>query len=160
MHPLVVVAALFTASSLPKSASIVPPQSGPAWAMGNVRVEFADHHAELWTREGRAMMPAVSSTGLVGWAVVTMDNELGMHLDNELRVCWPDGHHRDFPVEMPFIEKWKFSPDGSTVILQFRGTHGPENFAQYEVTTGIELHEALGMVNDEVPDWAKSLGKD
>ncbi len=106
------------------------------------------------------MMPAVSSTGLVGWTVVTTDNELGMHLDNELRVCWPDGHYRDFAVDSPFIEKWAFSPDGSRVILCFRGTHGPENYAEYEVVTGKLLHEAGGKADEEVPSWAQSVGAD
>ena len=157
---MIVIAALVAASSLPKSASIVPPDPRPGvLVMGNVRVVFADHHAEFWTREGLAMLPAVSSTGLVGWTVVTMEDELGMRFDNELRVCWPDGHHRDFQVEMPFIEKWAFSPDGSKVILRFRGTHGPENFAEYEVATGTKLHEADSVMNDEVPVWARALGK-
>ena len=160
MLPVLVIAALFATSPLPKSASIIPSddQFG-IYAMGDVRVVFSDHHTELWTREGRAMLPAVSSTGLVGWTVVMTDNNLGMHQNDQLRVCWPDGHYRDFPVDMPFIEKWAFSPDGSKVILRFRGTHGPENFAEYEVATGIKLHEADGVMNDEVPVWARVLGK-
>jgi hypothetical protein len=157
MHPMIVVAALVAASSLPKSASIVPPQPGAAWAVGNVRVVFADHHAEFWTRQGHAIQPGVSSMGLVGWVVAKSDDKHRIHRANVLRVCWPDGHHRDFEANMAFIERWMFSPDGSTVILRFRGTHGPENFAEYDVATGKLLREADDQMNDDAPDWALAV---
>jgi hypothetical protein len=143
---------------LPKRAVIVDGDSNDKiWSMGNVKVTFSDGHSEFWTRQGNAMLPRVSERGLVGWTVVTADNNLGMHLDNLLRVCSPDGHHHDFTVNMPFIEKWSFSRKGTAVVLQFRGTHGPENFAEYSILRGTLLEQANDVMNDVVPSWAQAL---
>ena len=143
---------------LPKRAEIVDGDSkDEAWSMGNVKVTFSDGHSEFWTRQGNAMLPRVSERGLVGWTVVTADNNLGMHLDNLLRVCSPDGHRHDFAVYMPFIEKWRFSRKGAAVVLQFRGTHGPENFAEYSISSGKLLEQANDVMNGVVPSWAREL---
>jgi hypothetical protein len=150
--------ALFLAATpvLPREATIIDsPTPGAPFARGNVLVTFSDGHREKWTRNGHALLPAVSTRGEVGWVRET--TESGYRVLRTLRVCGPDGHHRDIVVDMPVIERWMFSPDGSTVILRFRGRHGPENFAEYDVATGKLLREADGQVNDDAPDWAVAI---
>jgi hypothetical protein len=144
-------------SSLPQSAFIVdndPSRKG--LVIGNVEVLFKDGHKEKWTRNGGALMPDVSPNGFIGWARVTGKNSYGESVDNKLRVCRPDGRYFDLLPGLPFIEEWKFSTDGATVIIKSRGRHGPALYEEFDVESGQSLtHAGGGARGDALPEWAR-----
>ena len=158
---IAVLSSLLIASvALPKSASIIDVPSerrDSGISIGNVKVLFTGGHTEMWTKLGRAEIPKVAKSGLVGWITFTERNDLGWAVTNTLRVCWPpDGNHKDFTTEaFPFIENWDFADNETTVIIKSRGSHGPAEFLKYRLADGKVLGEAYGGPGHELPAWAK-----
>jgi hypothetical protein len=164
MQALLAALLLGAATVLPKSAVIVPVAGAGALgsdAVGNVKVTFTDGHTEMWTKQGRALMAQVSSTGLVGWATFTTRYET-LPIDDTLRICWPDEHDHDFKAgtadgHFPFINDWNFTPDGTHVIIKSRAMHGPAYYLLYDTASGKMLDHAGGdgTTGRDLPWWAQ-----
>ena len=122
---------------------------------GNVRVLFNDGHAEMWTKEGKCLMPQISPIyHLVGWVRFSVRNARGWPLDGTVRICWPDGHHKDFGGNiLPFIEQWHFALDDSAIIVKSRGPHGPAGYYEYDLHTGKVMDQAYGLSGSALPPW-------
>src|SRR5438067_1719873 len=107
---LIIGVTAFAASPLakPQDVSIVDvPAERRDYAthIGNIKVWFTDGHTEMWTEDGRCLIPHTSSAGYVGWTRYTSRNSYGEPFNNLLRVRFPDGTHHDFRVGV-FIEDW------------------------------------------------------
>src|ERR1700761_6912671 len=103
-----------TSAALPKDAVIVDAigsVNGEGEPIGNVKVVFTDGHSEMWTKRGECMFPRVSRTGQVGWMRVSTRDEHNIPDYSTIRVCWPDGHYKDygFDAGAPYLEDWNFS---------------------------------------------------
>ena len=145
------------AAALPKSASVVDknPSSLGGYPIGNIRVIFTDGHSEKWTKLGRALLPGVSSTGLVGWAAFKIRNDRGWPVDDTLRICWPDGRHEDFASGCPFIEAWNFAGNDAAVVIKSRGSHGSADYDEYDLASGKLIGHAHGLFGKNLPIWAQ-----
>ncbi len=147
-----------TSIVLPKSATIVDSKEAfGSLPIGNVKVTFTDGHTEMWTKLGKALLPKLAKSGLIGWARYESKNDRGWPVPDTLRICWPaDGHHKDFKIiEFPFIEEWDFADSDSAVIIKSRCAHGPAHFYKYDLATEKLLGEAKGTYDSVLPDWAK-----
>jgi hypothetical protein len=154
--PLAVL--LMGSTVLPKSAAIVDKRPmDPREPTGNVKVTFTDGHSEKWTTLGKAMMPRVSSSGLVGWTPFHARNFRGYPMNDTVRICWPDGKHRDFAADFtyPFIEAWDFTNHDATVVIKSRGLHGPADYDEYDLASGKLIGHAHGDFGKDLPDWAR-----
>jgi hypothetical protein len=156
---LAIFALTAATTSLPQSAVIIPvpaEQGDMSFPIGNVKVTFTDGHTEMWTKQGRAAFPQVSSAGIVGFALFTKlippDPDF-----NDLRLVWPDEHHKDYASkpDRPIIEQWGFADNEATIVLQTRGTHGPAEFLKYNIATGKLIAQADVGVDSPLPDWAQ-----
>ncbi len=142
-------------SILPVSAKIVDrAHEDDVITFGNVLVTFNDGHREKWTKTGHALIPRVSSNGLVGWASFKTMAYKGRPIDDTLRICWPDGHHRDIESGI-YIEAWSFSDRDRSVVIKSRGPHGPAEYRKFDTTTGAILGSARGQVGRDLPLWAQ-----
>ena len=163
---LLIAAAVCAASSpspVPRSASVVPvlsEQRDYGIPIGNIKVQFSDGHSELWTKDGRSLLPHVSRSGVVGWSRFVSRNVYGEPFNNLLRIHPPDRPSREFQVGR-FIEDWGFSDDGVSVSIKCRGRHGPSYLYQYEIGTGKLLDSITRSVPyDGLPEWAKPFADD
>jgi hypothetical protein len=148
--------ALASSAILPKSAVIVDAHDKLGDnSVGNVKVLFTDGHSELWTKLGKSLLPRVSATGLVGWAHALFINARGWPVDSVLRVCWPDGHHKDFKADSAFIEIWNFVENDTAVVIKSRGAHGPAAYIKYDLRSGKDLAHADAFSGTPLPGWAK-----
>lgn len=157
MLPIVFAMVLVGATVLPKSASVVDknPFSLGSEPTGNIEVLFTDGHSEKWTKLGRALQPEVSSTGLVGWAAFKILNARGWPVDDTLRICWPDGRHKDFAPGYPFIEAWNFASNDTAVVIKSRRPHGPADYDEYDLASGKLIDHAHGLLGKNLPVWAQ-----
>jgi len=139
---------------LPKDASIVATSSGSNDSSGNVRVEFTDGHAEMWTKNGGCKLPLVSETGLVGW-IKGADGPVPI-----IRVCWPDGHFKDYgnAESYPNLEGWCFTENNTAIALKPGWKHGPAHYTEYALLTGKLISHAKEGDRD-FPAWAEYLDK-
>lgn len=157
--------------SVPKEASIEvapKPYEGLFDKTGNVEVVFDDGHREVWTHDGNCHIVHVSVHGDVGWAWMDRD-----HLDfkllpvdkDKLVVRRTSGKFKKFPPypRWPentnrFIENWRFSEDGSAVIIRSMGYHGPSSYVEYSLDSGKVMAHCEGYTPyDQLPAWAKPL---
>lgn len=124
---------------------------------GNIKVTFTDQHSEKWTKLGRAMLPRVSSTGLVGWATFKFRNYRGDPVDETVRICWPNGRHKDFAANgtYPFIEEWDFANHDTTIVIKSRGLHGSADYDEYDLASGKLIDYAHGLFGANLPVWAQ-----
>ena len=133
-----------TSTVLPKSATVIDAKEDVVGeTVGNIQVTFTDGHKEKWTKLDKSMLPKVSATGLVGWAKY---DELGYRdypVFDEIRIVWPDEHHRDFQSTDSCIEAWDFADNDSAIIIKSREGHGAPDFLKYDISTG----KVLGPVN-------------
>lgn len=149
---------LIASVALPKSAAIVDSTTSFGGdPIGNVKVTFTDGHTEMWTLQGKCQDPNVSSTGLVGWTRYTTLIGPDYPEFNDLRVCWPDGHYKDYmaPADYPFIEQWNFADSDANVIVKTRAGHGPAYFMKYELATGKLLDHVFATDVKVLPAWAQ-----
>ena len=144
----------------PKSTVIVDSKENfGSEPIGNVKVTFADGHAEMWTRLGKCAMPKVSITRLVGWVKFENRGYRNYPIFDTLRVCWPDEHHKDFKADetYPFIEKWAFADNGTAVIIKSRAAHGPADFLKYRLSDAEVLGHAHESYAGDLPAWVKAF---
>jgi hypothetical protein len=158
-------------SAVPKQAfiEVVPKRyEGLFDNTGNVEAVFDDGHKEVWTHDGNCHLVHVSIHGDVGWAWMDRD-----HLDERLVPVGKDklvvrrtsGKIREFPPypRRPentnrFIMDWRFSEDGSAVILRSMGYHGPPSYVEYLLDSGtVEAHCEGYTPYNQLPAWAKPL---
>jgi prepilin-type processing-associated H-X9-DG protein len=154
---------------LPQSASIVDINNDPSGTRGfgptgNVQVLFADGHAEHWTKLRHAMLPRVSASGLVGWATFQKRDDQQFPLDGVIRICWPDGHHKDIRlaghVADYHIGDWKFADHDSIILISAGGLHGSApDFYRYDLASGklLESAHALYAQQKPLPDWTHAF---
>lgn len=154
-------AAILLAASvaIPQSATIVavPSQVSGDDKIGNVKVVFTDGHSEMWTKLGECEMPKVSSTGLVGWVRVVGRNDRGYPIDPLVRICWPDGRHKDFSSDDAyiFVEMWNFADNDEALVIKSRGAHGAASYLKYDIKTGAKIGYAHGLFGKDLPLWAQ-----
>lgn len=155
-----------SADIIPVKAEIVEvPAERRDWGepIGNVRVTFSDGRKEMWTREGRALLPKVAASGYVGWSRYTQRNSRGEPVNSILRVLLSEKDIKDFnaPEGRPFIEEWDFTDKDTAVVIKSRGRHGPANFVKYDLKSGKRLASVEGYKPyDQLPDWAKPFSDD
>jgi hypothetical protein len=159
VHSFMAALLLAAAVPLPRSASIVDVTGKlSGQPLGNVKVVFADGHAEIWARQGRALLPRVSGTGLVGWLYFEIRDAQGIPVDDRLTVFWPDGkRHQEFAADgaFPFIERWDFAAGDSAVVIKSRAEHGPADYREFDLATGKLIGHAHGLFDDDLPPWAR-----
>ena len=166
-------AALITAASAEelvtkvRKAQIVNIEACPDYTfrVGDVSVLLTNGKTELWSSKGNCIEPQVSPLGnCVGWVHFT-NYVAGIHpslLGETLQLHFTDGSSKEFKpgsIDQPFIEKWGFADNGSSVIIKSRGHHGPAYLIKYKITNGdilgnVDNPEYKGHEGD-LPDWAK-----
>jgi tetratricopeptide (TPR) repeat protein len=127
---------------------------------GNVKVTFADGHAETVTKNGNCMEPHVSAKGDVGWIHCTGFDRKGYALNDEVVVRSSEVGEKQFkPLPTaPFIGEWNFATDGSAIVIQSRSFHGPASYARYDLATGKLTNSKAGRNDEEpLPTWAQPL---
>jgi hypothetical protein len=163
-------AAIAADRALPTQASIViVPSEFDQFVTptGNVRVTFSDTHTEVWTQSGDCRDAHVSPKGDVGWvrAERTKVDRENMRVSGrdflDLRLL--DGTARELSplADVPdarFIEEWRFTNRGATVVIRAHGYHGPALYLKYAVPSG-KLVDHVGTYRPfaELPAWAKSI---
>jgi hypothetical protein len=158
MLPLLLGVTFLAATVLPRSASVVDAiPADPSEPTGNIEVTFTDGHSEMWTKLRHAMLPRVSSTGLVGWATFRSRNYRGYPMDDTVRICWPNGRHKDFAADetYPFIEAWNFANKDTALVIKSRGPHGAADYDLYDLSSGNILDHAHGLFGHNLPLWAQ-----
>ena len=152
-----------SAAPKPCKAIIVDvPSERRDWGVpiGNVKVTFDNKHSEMWTKEGRCILPKVSDTGLVGWTRYTTRNSYQEPVNSVLRIIVSASDIKDFQAG-PFIEDWGFIDGGHTVVIKSRGRHGPANYLKYDIKTSKLVDSAKGNTPyAKQPEWAKPFADD
>ena len=156
----IVLLAAANAVPLPQSASIVdvPTERRDAgWRIGNVKVVFSDGHSEMWTKLGRALIPEVANSGLVGWVTFRVRSWHYGPYDDTLRIIWPDEHHCDYKADAtyPYIEKWGFANQDTSVVIKARAAHGSADYLEYDLKSGKLVDHAHGLLGQALPTWAQ-----
>src|SRR5919106_2353459 len=133
------------------SIDIVPSQFDQfVTPTGNVRVTFRDQHTEVLTHGGDCRDAHVSPKGDVGWvrAERTSIDRPNMRVSGRdfLNLRLLDGTLRELsPLadvgDARFIEEWRFTERGATVVIRSRGYHGPAFYLKYDVQTGRLIDE-------------------
>ena len=141
------------ATHLPKDAGIVDVDADDP--LGDVLVTFDDGHREKWTLHGGCADPHVSDKGLVGWQRIHEGHGLEDPYGASLRVCWPEGHNKDYAPDYRYIDGWDFAPDGKALVIECGFAHGPRYFQEIDLATGQTIAEVKG---PDVPDWAVQAG--
>ena len=158
MHPFlaILVLAVGTSTVLPKSAIVIDAKEDVVGeTVGNIQVTFTDGHKEKWTKLGKSMLPKVSATGLVGWAKYDNLGYRNYPIFDNVRIVWPDEHHRDFPSRCSFIEAWDFADNNTAIVIKSREAHGAPNIQKYDLATGKVIADVDGWQNEPWPPWAK-----
>ncbi len=166
MNLLLTTCLLFLASGLagaeaerPVAAEIVdvPAERRDYGAqIGNVRVRFADGHAEMWTRLGRCIELRRSASGRVGWTRYTNRNHYGEPVNNVLRVMLTNSRWQDFQAALPFIREWDFAEDDESVVVLSGGRHGAGVMQCFSLKTGkLTGTVKEGAAKEEMPEWAR-----
>ena len=153
-----------TQAEAPIAVKIVPVASEMRDAgipIGNVQVKFADGHVELWTKRGRCLLAKIAKGDHVGWTRYTSRSEREAPENDTLRLMVNNERWVDFRIGYPFIDDWDISPDGTSVIIKARFTHGPARFIRFDFHTQKELEQAYGGVSySELPAWAQPFADD
>lgn len=125
--------------------------------IGNVRVRFADGHAEMWTRQGRCMELRRSASGRVGWSRYTRRNSHGEPVNNVLRVMVTNSRWQDFQAG-PFIRDWDFAEDDESVVVISGGRHGAGIMQCFSLKTGKPTGGVKeSAAKEELPEWARKF---
>lgn len=149
------------AAERPVAAEIVDvPAERRDWGLpiGNVRVRFADGHAEMWTLQGRCMELRQSASGRVGWSRYTRRNSHGEPVNNVLRVMVTNSHWQDFQAALPFIRDWDFAVGDEAVVVVSGSRHGAGVMQCFSLKTGKLIGTAKEGASKEVqPEWARKF---
>jgi hypothetical protein len=127
-------------------------------SVGNVKIRFTDGHTEIWTRDGKSLMPQVSSEGHVRWTHYARRNHYQGPVNSTLRIRFIDGRLRDFLAypNGPFIEQWAFVDNSSAVVIKSRGRHGPAYYVKYDLRTGKRIGSVgMSTPKGQPPQWAQ-----
>jgi hypothetical protein len=147
----------------PAKAEIVPvPAETKDWwtPVGNVKVTFTDGHSEMWTKQGQALLPKVSSKGAVGWTKIKERSDKGEPVNSVLRVMLSEIEIKDMEAG-PFIEAWDFVDDGAAVVVKSRARHGPATFTKFDMATAKSTSSVTGATPyAQLPEWAKPFADD
>lgn len=162
---LLLLAQIVLAADKPKpvKAEIVPvPAETKDWwtPVGNVRVTFTDGHSEMWTKQGQALLPKVSSEGAVGWTKIKERSDKGEPVNSVLRVMLSETEIKDMEAG-PFIEAWDFVDDGAAVVVKSRARHGPATFTKFDLATAKSTSSVTSATPyAQLPEWAKPFADD
>lgn len=162
---LLLLAQIVLAADKPKpvKAEIVPvPVETKDWwtPVGNVKVTFTDGHSEMWTKQGQALFPKVSSEGAVGWTKIKERSDKGEPVNSVLRVMLSETEIKDMEVG-PFIEAWDFVDDGAAVVVKSRARHGPATFTKFDLATAKSTSSVTSATPyAQLPEWAKPFADD
>jgi hypothetical protein len=125
---------------------------------GNVEVTYPNGQTMKLTQGGKCSDPKLSGKGDVGWVLAygmpVKDGYVGS--ESSLVIQTRDGATKRFKPNARFIQKWDFTDDGSSVVIQSMDYHGPESYIKFDLATGKRLDEIDGYKpHDQLPDWAK-----
>jgi hypothetical protein len=150
-------------TSRPTSAEVIDiPAAQAAFGIkaGNIKVTFADGHAETITKNGNCMQPHVSANGDIGWIQCTGFDRKGYALNEKVIIRLSRGAIKEFKPDpkAPFIGAWTFVDGDSALVIQSRSFHGPASFIRYDLATGKVTNKKDGRDDSEPPPkWAQPL---
>jgi hypothetical protein len=134
--------------------------------IGNVIVKYADGTEDKWTEKGNCSTPKVSSSGMVGWIVYSLQKDgksIEMYgelpINGKVSICEKGRVLATVPTTNPFIEQWGFSQDGRHVVVKSRGAHGPATIQLFAIKNG-PAEAAVDAYSENLPEWARQYKDD
>jgi hypothetical protein len=147
----------------PVSARIEPKFKAPepGERIGNVVVKYSDGTEDAWTLKGNCKDPKVSEDGHVGWIVCELaagGKSLQLYdavpIGSRLTICYQGGMVATLSPAAPFIEDWRFAPDGPHVVIKSRAAHGPATIERFALRSG-PAEAAVKAYEEPLPAWAE-----
>ena len=134
--------------------------------IGNVIVKYADGTEDKWTDKGNCSTPKVSSSGMVGWIVYSLQKDgksIEMYgelpINGKVSISEKGKVLATVSTTKPFIEQWGFSEDGRYIVVKSRGAHGPATIQLFAVKDG-PAEAAVDAYSENLPEWARPYKDD
>jgi hypothetical protein len=129
--------------------------------IGSVIVKYTDGSEETLTSEGNCMGPDVSPEGYVAWIVCELaEDGKSLELYNDvpvnshLKICYGRKTVATLTAAKPFIENWRFAPDGQHVVIKSRAAHGVAFIELFALRNG-RAESTVKAYEEHLPAWAE-----
>jgi hypothetical protein len=134
--------------------------------IGNVIVKYADGTEDKWTDKGNCSTPKISSSGMVGWIVYSLQKDgksIEMYgelpINGKVSICEEGKVLATVSATKPFIEQWGFSQDNRHIVIKSRGAHGPATIQLFGLKDG-PAEATVDAYSENLPEWARPYKDD